>query len=109
MKLDKSTKIFINLVLILVIGFLVKSLIIMPKDVYAKPGVEYKITNFDFETKKLYMELGAEKFAKMGKEKTEDKFKIYLAETVLNQYAKKGWRLHSVLGDALGSKIIFEN
>ena len=70
MKLSKSTTILLNVVLVLLIVFLFKSLIAIPKSVYANPGYSYKLHD-----------LAA------GEN----------PEIIINQYAKQGWRLHSVL------------
>ena len=69
MKLDKFTKILLNVVFILLIALLVKSLATVPKDLYAKDNVEYEVEAFDVSISEL------------GKG--------------LNEMAKKGWRLHS--------------
>ncbi len=66
MKLDKFTKVCINIVLILVIVLLLKLLITAPKDVYASRATEY---------------MGIEKHAM-----DIDEF----ADTC-NDYAKNGW------------------
>ena len=49
MKLDKSTKILINLVLILVIVFLLKSIAAVPKNLYAQHNEKYKVIYYEDE------------------------------------------------------------
>ncbi len=71
MKLDKFTRICINIVLILVIVLLLKLLITVPKDVYAARATEYMAEG----------EIG-----KMDTDEFTD---------MCNEYAKEGWKLHS--------------
>jgi hypothetical protein len=71
MKFDKSTKILLNLVLILVIALLVKSLIVVPNDAYARENVEYKI----LRTPTTHAEL----------------------QPLINAHVKSGWKLHSLV------------
>jgi len=81
MKLDKFTKVLINLVLILVIVLLLKFLITVPRDVYAKGMYEYKVT-ID------------------GDSRSE-------IEENINKMAREGWTLHSTNHVALGY-LLFE-
>jgi hypothetical protein len=99
-KLDKFTKVCINFVLILVIALLVKFLITIPKDVYAKPGFEYKTISISAEHQKLLKEWGRQKL-------NEERIKAGGA-LVLNRYAKKGWRLHSFIVIEDDHLLIFE-
>ena len=69
MKFDKSTKILLNLVLILVIALLVKSLIVVPNDAYARENVEYKV----LRAPRTHAEL----------------------QPLINAHVKSGWKLHS--------------
>jgi len=72
MKLKKSTTILFNIVLILVVVLLVKSLIAVPKNVYAKSAIEYKVHRLESRGgNSLY--------------------------NTLSTYAKEGWTLHSVV------------
>ena len=84
MKFDKFTKVLINLVLILLIALLLKSLIIAPKDVYAKSNLEYKLVSWT----------GRSDDEKEGREH----------EALINQFAKQGWRLF----ESSGAHYIFE-
>ena len=107
MKLDKFTKVFLNLVLVLLIALFLKFLITAPKDVYAKGGVEYKTTTLGTEMKEQREELYKKLEEYRGEGWQQDYF---IQEILLNQYAKKGWRLHSFIplkreGDAI---LIFE-
>jgi hypothetical protein len=71
MKLNKFTKLLLNLVLILLIALLLKSLITVPKNAYANETKEYLgIDNINF--------MGAREFADQ-----------------CNKFAKEGWKLHS--------------
>jgi hypothetical protein len=64
MKLNKSTTILINLVLVLIIIFLAKSLIGFPKNAYTASPVEYKVVHTN----------------------------LVQVETMLTDLANKGWR-----------------
>ena len=81
MKLSKSTTIFLNIMLILVIALLIKSVISVPKNLYAKGMYKYKVT-ID------------------GDSRSE-------IEENINKMAKEGWRLHSTYHVALGY-LLFE-
>jgi len=81
MKLNRSTIILLNVVLILFIAFLVKALISFPKEAYAAGKVEYLVYSTPYWT---------------PSELTEQ----------LNGFAQKGWKLHSA--EAQGRTIIFE-
>lgn len=72
MKLNKSTTILLNIVLILFIALLVKFLIVVPKDVYAKANVEYKVVNWSGERTRKEQAQGHEAW--------------------LNSLAKEGWK-----------------
>jgi hypothetical protein len=96
MKLDKFARICINIVLILLIALLLKSFITIPKDLYAKSGFEYKTIQFlDYEHRKLQRELGEKKYNEEITMAGDNQI-----ESILNWYAKKGWRLHTVIGKA---------
>lgn len=72
MKPSKSTTILLNIVLILVIALLIKSLIIIPKEIYAQKTPQYSaIKGLN------YMD---------GDKLTE----------ACNYYAKKGWKLFCI-------------
>jgi deoxyhypusine synthase len=109
MKLDKFTKVLVNLVLILLIALLVKSLVIVPRDLYAKAGVEYKTTSLVIEVKELGDE-GINKLYRKTPEEEYERMDSYICDFVLNQYAKKGWRLHGYIPTKNGEDaiIIFE-
>jgi hypothetical protein len=75
-KLNKSTTFLLNVILVLFIVFLVKSLLIHPKEAQAGAGTEYLFTVYDPG--------GATKIA--------------LTET-LNKFAQEGWKLHTYQRD----------
>ncbi len=85
MKLSKSTTILLNLVLILAIAFLVKSLVYFPKSLYAQSSnVEYSLESLQLQPGES---VGAGSISGL-----------------LNKKAKEGWKYHSVVG----SNYIFE-
>lgn len=67
MKLNKSTTILLNVVLFLLVVLLVKSIITIPKSVYANAGIRYEIVGV------------------VGKN----------AQQALNVHAQSGWKLNS--------------
>jgi hypothetical protein len=73
MKFNKSTTILLDVVLFLLIVLLVKSIITMPKSVYASSRFTYKIVDV---------------FGSNSE-----------AEVRINRYANEGWRLHSTSGE----------
>ena len=75
MKLDRFTRVCINIVLILLIALLVKSLVIVPKDVYAKGKIEYKAIHAVAVRRELAV--------------TD---KAVALEKLLNQYSEQGWK-----------------
>ena len=70
MKLNKSTIILFNLILILMIALLLKSLITIPIELYAKGKVEYKITDTPtgvyVEDKRVNLQKSLNKMAEDG-------------------------------------------
>lgn len=95
MKLMKSTTILLNIVLILVVALLVKSLIATPKNLYAKGKIEYKVSNLEYELIKIRDEFGREKFNKMFERLDTLENESLRNELVINSCAKEGWKLHS--------------
>jgi len=85
MKLNKTTKILVNVLLVLVIAILVKSLVTASQNLQASSVPEYLAIDFQ--------NLGLSNFAQTGS-----------FTNFLNAKAKEGWMLHSVFY----SGIIFE-
>lgn len=75
MKLERFTRVCINIMLILLIAFLVKSLIIVPKDAYAKEKDEYKVVN-----------------AVAVRREGVVTYQAVALEKLLNQYSEQGWK-----------------
>lgn len=98
MKFDKSTKILINLVLILVIAFLLKSIIAVPKNLYARNGIEYKVVIYEDQINLAMQKEGAVSY--------ENRHTRY--ETPLNEIAAKGWTFHSHIKVAGYTLLVFE-
>lgn len=102
MKLDRFTRICINIVLILVIALLLKSLVTVPKNVYAKPGFEYKAIESLFnEREKMLKELGEKKYREVAMKSGD-----YWIDPILNWYAKKGWKLHTFIAQEVDGYIV---
>ena len=85
MKLSKSSTILLNLVLILAMALLVKSLLNFPKSLYAQSS------NVEYSVESLQSQPGAS--VEAGS-----------ISSLLNAKAKDGWKYHSVVG----SHYIFE-
>lgn len=98
MKFDKSTKILINLVLILVIAFLLKSIIAVPKNLYAQANFEYKIIWYEDEVGMAMQKEGA-----VSWEKRHTRF-----EEPLRRLAEEGWRFHSDIKVSGYTLLVFE-
>ena len=77
MKLNKSTTILVNVLLILIIAVLIKSLVITPRSLQASSVPEYLAIPFQ--------NLALSDWAQTGS-----------LTNFLNIKAKEGWRLHSV-------------
>ncbi|MCP2604603.1 hypothetical protein NLC29_00410 [Candidatus Aminicenantes bacterium AH-873-B07] len=98
MKLRKSTTVFLNLVLVLLVIFLVKLLSGVPKDMDIKREKRYIITGaVDEEINKIIADIGVDNFEKLVKEFAQavNKKDINKEEVILNYYGKRGWKLHS--------------
>ena len=94
MKLDKSTKVLMNLVLILAIALLLKLLITIPRDVYAQSGNEYKVSSIEEEFKMLVKEVGKRK---LGTEWWEKMAPYEKVTYMFNFNSDNGWRFHSFI------------
>ncbi len=82
MKLDRSTRILLNLVLVLVAAVLVKAFISIPFNLYAAENPEYKVIKYN---------------------KTEFNWNAEGLSRFLNANAKSGWKYHSMhWGEASG-------
>jgi hypothetical protein len=98
MKLSKSTTILLNAVLMLLIVILLKSLITIPKDLYAQNNFKYKIIYYEDEISLTAMREGAVTW-----EERLTKF-----EAPINQLAEKGWRFHSDIKMSGYTLLVFE-
>ena len=85
MKLSKSTRILVNVVLILIIAILIKSLVTVPRILQANPVPEYLAVPFRTDVFMPTAQTGSLTY-------------------FLNFKAREGWQLHSVLDN----RIIFE-
>jgi hypothetical protein len=82
MTYQKSTRLLVNLALILLVLILLKSLLSFPRSLYAAQDVEYKVVKYN-KTEYVWNEEGLSRF--------------------LNANAKQGWRYHSMhWGEASG-------
>lgn len=99
MKLDRSTKVCLNLVLILLIALLGKNLITVPKEMYAQrirpPTANiYKASLLDDEFETLVAEAGREKLGTEWWDKmTPNEKWTYM----FNWNASRGWNFHSFI------------
>ncbi len=98
MKLNKSTTILLNAVLILLVFILMKSLIAIPKDLYAEGSHKYKVIYYEDEISLAAMKEGAVTW-----EERLTKF-----ETPINQVAEKGWKFHSDIKMSGYTLLVFE-
>jgi len=106
MKLDRFTKVCINLVLILLIALLLKFLITTPKEIYAESRDEYKVSSVKEEFETLMKEAGARKLGTEWWEKmTPNEKWTYM----FNWNAKKGWKFHSFIAFDEELILIFKN
>ena len=104
MKLDKSTKLLINLVLILLIALFLKLLINGPMEMYAQTSTKYKVTSLEEEVETVAKEVGS-KFLdsrEWGKMSPSEKW-TYL----FNWNATRGWHFHSFMAFDEGLFLIF--
>ena len=98
MKLGKSTTILLNAVLILLVAILLKSLITIPKNLYAQSNITYKIIYYEDE-----IGLAAMKEGTVSWEKRHTRF-----EEPLNKLAEEGWRFHSDIKMSGYTLLVFE-
>lgn len=98
MKVDKSTKILINLILVLLVVFLLKSITAVPKNLYAQGNHQYKIIYYEDEVGLAAMKEGA-----VSWEKRHSRF-----EAPLNKLAEEGWRYHSDIKMSNYTLLVFE-
>jgi len=68
MKFNKSTTILLNIMLILIIAFLVRSLFAVPKDAHASDNLEYKVIDLKPLSEVLTQEAVAELLNKQVKD-----------------------------------------
>ena len=105
MRLDRLTKVCINLVLILLIALLLKFLITIPKEIYAQSRDEYKVSGIAEEFEMLMKEVGRSKLGTEWWEKmTQNEKWTYM----FNWNAEKGWRFHSFIAFDEELFLIFE-
>jgi len=105
MKLNRITKVCINLVLILLIALLLKFLVTIPKEIYAESGDEYKVSSIEEEFENLVEEVGRRKLGTEWWEKmTPNEKWTYM----FNWNAKKGWKFHSFIAFNEELLLIFE-
>lgn len=98
MKFSKSTTILLNAVFILLIVILLKSLITIPKDLYAQGNYKYKVIYYEDE-----IGLAAMKEGTVSWEKRHTRF-----EAPINQLAEEGWRFHSDIKMSGYTLLVFE-
>ena len=98
MKLSKSTTILLNAVLFLLIVILLKSLITIPKDLYAQDSYKYKVIYYEDEIGLAAMKEGA-----VSWEERHTRF-----EEPINKLAEQGWRFHSDIKMSGYTLLVFE-
>lgn len=82
MKLNKATKILVNIILILIIAILIKSLVTAPRILQANPIPEYLAVPYRTDIFVPTAQTGS-------------------LTNFLNVKAQEGWRLHSVLDNRI--------
>jgi hypothetical protein len=103
-KLDKSTKFLINLVLILLIALFLKLLINGPTEIYAQTSNRYKVTSLEEEVETVAKEVGSGFLDSREWEKMSPSEKwTYL----FNWNAGRGWHFHSFMEFEEGLFLIF--
>ena len=98
MKVDKSTKFLINLILVLLVVFLLKSITTVPKNLYAQGNYQYKIIYYEDEVSLAAMKEGALSWEK----------RLSRYEAPLNKLAEEGWRYHSDIKISNYTLLVFE-
>lgn len=104
MKLDKSTKFLINLVLILLIALFLKLLINWPMEVYAQASTRYKVSSIEEEVEIASQEVGR------GFSDSREWGKMSLSERwtyILNWNAGRGWSFQNYMAFDEGVFLIF--
>ncbi len=91
MKLDKSTKILLNLALILVIALLLKFLVTIPKT-YAAVGPEYKVSSVEQEFANY---MGDAERTKLGADWWDKLTSSEKWTYMFNWNRRRGWKYHS--------------
>ncbi len=105
MKFDKSTKILLNLVLLLLTALLLKSLIGVPKYIYAQGGNEYKVSSIDQEIEMIIKDVGSRKLDSRWWEKMNSGEQW---SYVFNWNARKGWKFHGFIAFDEELLLVFE-
>lgn len=105
MRLDKLTKVLINLVLIAVAALLLKSLVTEPEDAYAQLMTEYKVSSIEEEFEALLKE---EKGGKLGTDWWDKMVPSEKLTQMLNWNFRRGWRFRDFLAVDEELFLIFE-
>ncbi len=104
MKLDKSTKFLINLVLILLSALFLKLLFNGPMEAYAQTSTRYKVTSLEEEVDTVSKEVGS----KFLDSREWEKMSLSEKWTYLfNWNAARGWHFHSYMDFEEGLFLIF--
>ncbi|MDH5466596.1 MAG: hypothetical protein OEY25_04185 [Candidatus Aminicenantes bacterium] len=98
MKFDKSTKILINLILVLLVVFLLKSITAVPKKLYAQGHYQYKIVHYEDEVSLAAMKEGAVTWEE----------RLFRYEVPFKNMAEEGWRFHSDIKIGNYTLLVFE-
>lgn len=105
MRLDRLTKILINLALIALAALLLKSLMTNPKNAYAQLMTEYKVSSIEEEFEALLKE---EKGGKLGMDWWDKLAPSDKLTYMLNWNFRRGWRFHDFLAVDEELFLIFE-
>jgi hypothetical protein len=105
MRLDKFTKVLLNLVLVLLVALLLKSLIGVPKEIYAQGGNVYKVSIIEQEVEMIMKDVGSRKLDSRWWEKMSPGEQW---SYVFNWNAGRGWKFHSFIAFDEELLLIFE-
>lgn len=100
MKVDKFTRVLIQMLLILLIALLVKSLVILPKKAYGQITGEYKVSTIEEEVERLIKEV--DKLDSRWWEKLTVNEKLTY---IFNWNARNGWKFTNYI--ALDEEFFF--
>lgn len=94
MTFDRSTKVLLNLALVLLAALLLKSLITVPKAVSAQVTGQYKVSSVEQDVETIMREVGSRKLDSRWWEKMSPSEQW---SYVFNWNARQGWKFHSFM------------